>query len=399
MVGCNPSRTPVDTESKLGGGGTPVVDPTLYRSLAGSLQYLTFTRRDITYVVQQVCLYMHDPREPHFSALKQILRYVQGTLDYGLQLFSYTTDSLITYSDADWAGCPTTRRSTSGLIQLKIAIGSSTVQLAPRAADEVWHGEGQRGFLSPRGRGRGVKEKEKQDVATINNRDKATDRLRLKEASLTSVNTDLAKLSSLVSPTTANESNESTKGPILTKNTSGPILFATLFRSAQSRKAVNFRTLVALLVRSSYEKALVELRDDVELKATLVVTVPKFVPNTTPLATRTNGLERQKLDGKLMLVDDDGKPLKPHVDQVNADSDNEVDVMFSETASFMASMSSKVNKSSKSGSGVGNKSLYETWKETCKEPYDDDDFDDCYLIDAQMKFANTFDISLCGQLR
>nr|GEZ02650.1 hypothetical protein [Tanacetum cinerariifolium] len=258
------------------------------------------------------------------------------------------------------------------------------------------------GFLSPRGRGRGVKEKEKQNVATINNHDKATDRLRLKEASLTSVNTDLAKLSSLVSPTTANESNESTKGPILTKNTSGPISFATLFRSAQSRKAVNFRTFVALLVRSSYAKALVELGDDVELKATLVVTVPKFAfgsPNTTPLATRINGLERQKLDGKLVLVDDDGKPLKPHVDPVNADSDSEVDVMFSEIASFMASMSSKVNKCSKSGSGAGNKSLHETWKETCKEPYDDDDFDDCCLIDAQMKFANTFDISLCGQLR
>ncbi|GJZ08316.1 ribonuclease H-like domain-containing protein [Tanacetum coccineum] len=87
MVGYNSSRTPVDTESKLRDGGTPVVDPTLYRSLVGSLQYLTFTRPDITYAVQQVCLYMHDPREPHFSALKRILRY---------------------------AGCPTTRWSTSG---------------------------------------------------------------------------------------------------------------------------------------------------------------------------------------------------------------------------------------------------------------------------------------------
>nr|GEZ78014.1 ribonuclease H-like domain-containing protein [Tanacetum cinerariifolium] len=90
-----------------------VKDPTLYRSLAGSLRYLTFTRPNITYAVQQVCLYMHDPREPHFSALKWILRYVQGTLDYDLQLFSSTTDSLIAYLDADWVGCPTTRRSTS----------------------------------------------------------------------------------------------------------------------------------------------------------------------------------------------------------------------------------------------------------------------------------------------
>ncbi|GKC16612.1 ribonuclease H-like domain-containing protein [Tanacetum coccineum] len=114
MANCNPSRTPIDTESKLGSDGDPVSNPTLYRSLAGSLQYLTFTRPDISYAVQQVCLYMHDPREPHFSALKRILRYVRGTLDYGLQLFSSSTTKLVAYSDADWAGCPTTRRSTFG---------------------------------------------------------------------------------------------------------------------------------------------------------------------------------------------------------------------------------------------------------------------------------------------
>ncbi|GKE50487.1 ribonuclease H-like domain-containing protein, partial [Tanacetum coccineum] len=113
MVSCNPSRTPVDTESKLGVDGNPVSDSTLYRSLAGSLQYLTFTRPDISYAVQQVCLHMHDPWEPHLSALKRILRYVQGTLNYSLQLFSSSTINLVAYSNADWAGCPTTRRSTS----------------------------------------------------------------------------------------------------------------------------------------------------------------------------------------------------------------------------------------------------------------------------------------------
>ncbi|GJX90306.1 ribonuclease H-like domain-containing protein [Tanacetum coccineum] len=114
MANCNPSRTPIDTESKLGSDGDPVFDPILYRSLADSLQYLTFTRPYISYAVQQVCLYTHDPREPHFSALNRILRYVCGTLDYGLQLFSSSTTDLVAYSDADWAGCPTTRRSTSG---------------------------------------------------------------------------------------------------------------------------------------------------------------------------------------------------------------------------------------------------------------------------------------------
>ncbi|GKC20039.1 ribonuclease H-like domain-containing protein [Tanacetum coccineum] len=60
MLICNPSQTPVDTESKLGVGGDPVSDPTLYQSLSGSLQYLTFTRPDISYAVHQVSLHMHD---------------------------------------------------------------------------------------------------------------------------------------------------------------------------------------------------------------------------------------------------------------------------------------------------------------------------------------------------
>ncbi|GKD01168.1 ribonuclease H-like domain-containing protein, partial [Tanacetum coccineum] len=57
---------------------------------------------------------MHDPREPHFLALKQILRYVRGTLDYGLQLFSSSTTDLVAYSDADLGGFPITHRSNSG---------------------------------------------------------------------------------------------------------------------------------------------------------------------------------------------------------------------------------------------------------------------------------------------
>nr|GEU42359.1 ribonuclease H-like domain-containing protein [Tanacetum cinerariifolium] len=114
MVSRNLSRTPVGTESKLGVDCDPVSELTLYRSLASSLQYLTFTRLDISYAVQQVFLHMHDHREPHLFTLKRILRYVQGTMNYGLQLFSSSTIDLVAYSNADWAGCPTTRRSNSG---------------------------------------------------------------------------------------------------------------------------------------------------------------------------------------------------------------------------------------------------------------------------------------------
>ena len=59
---------------------------TLFRGLAGALQYLTFIRPDIAYVVQQVCLFMHNPQEPHLALIKPIMRYVKGTLDHGLQI-------------------------------------------------------------------------------------------------------------------------------------------------------------------------------------------------------------------------------------------------------------------------------------------------------------------------
>ncbi|WVZ82501.1 hypothetical protein U9M48_029756 [Paspalum notatum var. saurae] len=115
MAHCNPISTPIDTKAKLSANdGQPVQNPTEYRSIAGALQYLTLTRPDLQYAVQQACLFMHAPRTSHYQLLKRILRYVKGTIDYGLHLFRSSSHDLIAYSDADWAGCPDTRRSTSG---------------------------------------------------------------------------------------------------------------------------------------------------------------------------------------------------------------------------------------------------------------------------------------------
>jgi hypothetical protein len=58
---------------------------------------------------------MHDPREPHLTALKRLLRYLRGTVGYGLLLHRRSSSTeMVVYTDADWAGCPDTRRSTSG---------------------------------------------------------------------------------------------------------------------------------------------------------------------------------------------------------------------------------------------------------------------------------------------
>jgi hypothetical protein len=57
---------------------------------------------------------MHNPREQHLAAIKRILRYIKGMLSHVLQLHSSSPASMVTYTDADWAGCPDTRRSTLG---------------------------------------------------------------------------------------------------------------------------------------------------------------------------------------------------------------------------------------------------------------------------------------------
>jgi hypothetical protein len=115
MADCKPCTTPVDLQAKLADdSGPPVADASQFQSIAGALQYLTFTRPDIAYAMQQICLHMHDLQEPHLTAMKRILRYICGTPDFGLLLRRSSSSDLVVYTDADWAGCPDTRRSTSG---------------------------------------------------------------------------------------------------------------------------------------------------------------------------------------------------------------------------------------------------------------------------------------------
>jgi hypothetical protein len=102
MADCKSCTTPVDLQAKLvGDSGPPVEDVSQFRSIAGALQYLTFTRPDIAYAVQHIYLHMHDPREPHLTAMKRILCYLQGTLDYGLLLRCSSNSDLVVYTDAD----------------------------------------------------------------------------------------------------------------------------------------------------------------------------------------------------------------------------------------------------------------------------------------------------------
>ena len=135
MVNCKPVVTPADTKGKVSAAdGKPLDDVTSYRSLAGALQYLTITRSDIAYAVQQVCLHMHAPRDVHQTMLKRILRYVKGTVHLGVQLRVVSSPTITAYSDADWAGCPDTRRSTSGFC---VFLGSSLISWSSKRQTTV----------------------------------------------------------------------------------------------------------------------------------------------------------------------------------------------------------------------------------------------------------------------
>jgi hypothetical protein len=115
MMNCKPATTPVDTKAKVSASdGVPLQDQTFYRSIAGALQYLTITRPELAYAVQQACLHMHAPHDVHWNIIKRILRYVRGTPSHGILLRASSSTTLTAYTDADWAGCPDTRRSTSG---------------------------------------------------------------------------------------------------------------------------------------------------------------------------------------------------------------------------------------------------------------------------------------------
>jgi hypothetical protein len=115
MLGCKPSETPMDATVKLGNfeKGTPV-DKGRYQRLVGKLIYLSHTRPDISFAVSTVSQFMNCPTEEHMEALYRILRYLKMTPGQGLFFQKSTSREIEIFTDADWAGSVTDRRSTSG---------------------------------------------------------------------------------------------------------------------------------------------------------------------------------------------------------------------------------------------------------------------------------------------
>jgi len=115
MLGCKATDNPVEVNVKLGEcGKSPLVDKGRYQRLVGGLIYLSHTRLDITYAVSVVSQFMHSPREPHMEAVYRILRYLKSSPGKGLLFSQHDHLKIEAYTDANWAGSITDRRTTSG---------------------------------------------------------------------------------------------------------------------------------------------------------------------------------------------------------------------------------------------------------------------------------------------
>jgi hypothetical protein len=115
MLDCKPVSTPMDPNVNFKvDDDKNLEDVTMYQKMVGSLIYLTLTHPDIAYSVGVVSRYMSNPKKSHLDVVKRILRYVKGTINFGILYKKIKDCQLVGYCDVDYAGDYDTRRSITG---------------------------------------------------------------------------------------------------------------------------------------------------------------------------------------------------------------------------------------------------------------------------------------------
>ena len=141
MLNCKAMATPMDTNLKLlSDESSDLVDVTQYKQIIGSLMYPTNTRPDICFAVNTLSQYVVNPRRVHLIDVKHVMRYLKGTIDFGIYYDGDHEFKLYGYTDLDWVGSVSDRRSTSegcfipGLVMIswlrrkKSSVALSTVE-------------------------------------------------------------------------------------------------------------------------------------------------------------------------------------------------------------------------------------------------------------------------------
>jgi hypothetical protein len=135
MMDCKSMNTPMNVDiRKVKVPDSDPVDPSLYHKLIGSLMYLVNTRPDICFVVNTLSQFQVEPRQEHWIAAKHVLRYIRGTINYGLRYTTYNDIQLHGFTDSDWAGITEDRKSTSGMC---FSLGSAMISWSNRKQKSV----------------------------------------------------------------------------------------------------------------------------------------------------------------------------------------------------------------------------------------------------------------------
>ncbi|XP_019423029.1 PREDICTED: uncharacterized protein LOC109332501 [Lupinus angustifolius] len=139
MIESNKASTPAESGTLLNQeGNDKPVDKTLFRQMIGSLRYICKTRPDIAYGVGLVSRFMEDPQQSHLVAVKRVMRYLRGTVGHGV-LFPFKQNSknsneMVGFSDADWCGDKTDRKSTTRYL---FKLGDAPISWCSKKQDVV----------------------------------------------------------------------------------------------------------------------------------------------------------------------------------------------------------------------------------------------------------------------
>ena len=119
MENSKPIDTAIEFGTKLSKDDTgSVINSTLYKELFGSLMYMTAARPNISYAASYISRFSESPKDCHWKVKKRILRYIAGTITHGLWYTASTDSTLVGYTDSDFAGDLSDRKSTSGYVFL-----------------------------------------------------------------------------------------------------------------------------------------------------------------------------------------------------------------------------------------------------------------------------------------
>ncbi|CAL9010760.1 unnamed protein product, partial [Prunus brigantina] len=133
---CKSVSTPLVATDKLQReDGSEAADESLYRKIVGSLLYLIATRPDIMFSASLLARFMHNPSKMHYEAAKRVLRYIQGTIDYGIEYVIGKSALLVGYCDSDWSGSEEDMKRTSGYA---FSFGSGAFSWASVKQHTVW---------------------------------------------------------------------------------------------------------------------------------------------------------------------------------------------------------------------------------------------------------------------